>query len=114
MAGTITLTVTGASNTPGPIAVTLTLIPNGTSTNPFGVVDTPADNTTGVTGAIPFTGWALDDVEVTRVMICRAAFGTEVAQGIRTAGARRRSLSGLRCSSTERDPTCRRRIRRLP
>ena len=78
-AGTITLTVTGASNTPGPIAVTLTLIPNGTSTSPFGVVDTPADNTTGVTGALPLTGWALDDVEVTRVMICRAAFGSEVA-----------------------------------
>ncbi len=28
---------------------------------------------------MPFTGWALDDVEVTRVMVCRAAFGTEVA-----------------------------------
>ena len=28
---------------------------------------------------MPFTGWALDDVEVTRVMICRAAFGAEVA-----------------------------------
>ena len=47
--------------------------------NPFGVVDTPLNNTTGVTGAIPFTGWALDDVEVTRVMICRAAFGGEIA-----------------------------------
>ncbi len=79
VAGTISLTVTGASNTPGPIAVTLNLIPNGTSTSPFGAVDTPADNTTGVTGAIPFTGWALDDVEVTRVTICRAAFGTEMA-----------------------------------
>ena len=32
-----------------------------------------------MTGAVPFTGWALDDVEVTRVMICRAAFGAEVA-----------------------------------
>ena len=42
VAGTISLTVTGASNTAGPIAVTLTLIPNGTSTSPFGVVDTPA------------------------------------------------------------------------
>ena len=29
----------------------------------------------GVTGAVPFTGWALDDVELARVMICRAAVG---------------------------------------
>ena len=77
--GAITLTLTGASNTAGPIAVTLILIPNGTSAGPFGFVDTPLDNTTGVTGAIPFTGWALDDVEVTRVMVCRAAVGPEVA-----------------------------------
>ena len=42
-------------------------------------MDTPLDNATGVTGSIPFTGWALDDVEVTRVSICRDAFGAEVA-----------------------------------
>ena len=63
VAGAITLTVTGASNAPGPIAVTLDLILNGLSTTPIGAVDTPLENTTGVTGAIPFTGWALDDVE---------------------------------------------------
>jgi hypothetical protein len=77
--GAIALTQTGASNTPGPIAVSLNLVPNGTSASPFGFVDTPLDNVTGVTGAIPFTGWALDDIEVTRVMICRAALGGEVA-----------------------------------
>ena len=77
--GAITLTPTGASSTPGPIAVAFSLVPNGTSAGPFGFVDTPLDGTTGVTGAIPFTGWALDDIEVTRVMICRAAFGAEVA-----------------------------------
>ena len=79
LTGAITLTLTGASNTVGPIAVSLNLASNATSTGPFGFVDTPLDNTTGVTGAIPVTGWALDDVEVTRVMICRAAFGAEVA-----------------------------------
>ena len=77
--GAITLTLMGASNTVGPITVSLTLIPNGTTARPFGFVDTPLDNTTGATGAIPFTGWALDDVEVSRVMVCRAAFGGEVA-----------------------------------
>ena len=79
VAGAITLTVTGASNAPGPVAVSLDLILNGLSAPPFGAVDTPLESATGVTGAIPFTGWALDDVEVTRVMVCRAAAGTEVA-----------------------------------
>jgi Tol biopolymer transport system component len=77
--GTIFISSPNAANTLPPIAVTLTLVPNGTSTLPFGTVDTPGDHRTGVTGAIPFTGWALDDVEVTRVSICRAAFGSEVA-----------------------------------
>jgi Tol biopolymer transport system component len=77
--GSISISLTGASNTLPPIAVTLTLTPNGTTVGPFGTVDTPADNRTGVTGAIPFTGWALDDIEVTRVSLCRDAFGAEVA-----------------------------------
>jgi hypothetical protein len=78
VAATLTLTFVGSSNSAGPIAVTLTLFPNGTSATPVGTVDTPANMTTGVTGAIPFTGWALDDVEVLRVMICRAAVGAEM------------------------------------
>jgi hypothetical protein len=65
-------------NSLGPITVKLNLV-SGISQGPIGVVDTPVDHSTGVTGAVPFTGWALDDVEVTRVMICRAAFGPEVA-----------------------------------
>jgi Tol biopolymer transport system component len=73
--GTIAFSIAGVP----PVTVTLTLVPNGTSTSPFGVVDTPTDNRTGVTGALPLTGWALDDLEVSRVSICRAAFGTEVA-----------------------------------
>ena len=32
-----------------------------------------------MTGAIPFTGWALDDLEVTQVSVCRAAFGSGTA-----------------------------------
>ena len=79
VAAAITLSFVGASNSAGPINVTLTLFLNGTSASPFGNVDTPTDNRTGVTGAVPFTGWTLDDIEVTRVMICRAAFGAEVA-----------------------------------
>ena len=77
--GSIAFAFTGAGNSPGPTTVTLNLIPDGSSAAPFGNVDTPTDNSTGVTGAIPFTGWLLDDLEVTRVMICRSAFGAEVA-----------------------------------
>jgi hypothetical protein len=46
---------------------------------PFGVVDTPADNVSGVTGSLPVTGWALDDVSVTRVRIFRDAVTGEPA-----------------------------------
>ncbi len=75
----VTFTFTGASNNPGPITVALNLRLNGQSTLSIGVVDTPLNNRTGVTGAVPFTGWAVDDVGVTRVMVCRSAFGGEVA-----------------------------------
>jgi Tol biopolymer transport system component len=77
--GTIFVSLTGAANTIAPLDVTLTLVGTGTSLGPFGTVDTPTDFRTGVTGAVPFTGWALDDVEVVRVSICRDAFGAETA-----------------------------------
>jgi hypothetical protein len=41
------------------------------ATPPFGFVDTPADGTTGVSGSLNVSGWALDDVGVTRVRIYR-------------------------------------------
>ena len=41
------------------------------SAAPIGFVDTPADNITGVSGALALGGWALDDVGVSRVMIFR-------------------------------------------
>jgi Tol biopolymer transport system component len=77
--GTISFTIGGGTITVPPITVSLTLVPQGTSSAPFGTVDTPTDHRVGVTGALPFTGWALDDLEVTRVSVCRDAFGAEVA-----------------------------------
>ena len=73
----VSLTFSGAANSPGPIAIKLNML-SGT-TAPIGFVDTPIDRATGITGAVPFTGWAIDDVELTRVMICRGAVGAEVA-----------------------------------
>ncbi len=68
---TITLTLAGAGNSTGPIAVRLTTMANGTSAVPTGAFDTPLPNATGVAGSIPVTGWALDDVEVRTLRILR-------------------------------------------
>ena len=43
----------------------------GSGTVPFGDFATPIDGTTGITGAIPVTGWVLDDIETTKVEIWR-------------------------------------------
>ena len=81
--GTVALAFTGAANTSaGPITVALTTIPNGTSTAPNGVLDTPADNSIGVTGSIAVTGWVIDDVEVLRVRILRDPVAGEGAAQI--------------------------------
>jgi len=49
---------------------------------PFGSFDTPADNTTGVAGAIPVTGWALDNVQVSKVDVWREPVGSEPPAGL--------------------------------
>ena len=75
-AGTITLTFTGAGNSAGPVGVTLNTI--AAPAAPFRSFDTPADGSTGLSGSIAVTGWALDDVQVTSVGICRDAVAPEV------------------------------------
>jgi hypothetical protein len=77
--GAISLAFSGASTPPAPLAVRLAVMPNGTSLPAFGVVDTPVAGLQGAAGSIPFTGWALDDVEVDRVAICRLAVAGETA-----------------------------------
>ena len=79
VSGSVTFALTGAGNTAGPIGVTLVTMPTGTSVNPVGVIDTPVNNTTGVTGAIPVTGWAVDDVDVANLFVCRAPVAGEGA-----------------------------------
>jgi hypothetical protein len=77
--GLITITLSGAGNTVGPINVTLNSIPLGTSAPPTGAFDTPTNGSTGLAGSVPVTGWAIDDVQVTRVTICRDAVSPETA-----------------------------------
>ena len=77
VSGAVQLTFTGAGTLAGPITVTLKTVQNGLTAPPLGFVDTPADMVTGVTGAIAMTGWALDDVEIDRVAICRLPVPSE-------------------------------------
>ncbi len=78
LTGAVTFALTGSGNASASTTVILSTYPAGTSAPPAGVVDTPLDNASGVVGAIPFTGWAIDDVEVARVTLCRDAVAAEV------------------------------------
>jgi len=75
--GTITISAAGATNSPQTIAVNLTVKAAGTSAVPFGDFATPLDGTTGITGAIPVTGWVLDDVETASVQVKRAPHSSD-------------------------------------
>src|SRR6185503_7214011 len=77
--GTVTLVFSGAGNTTGPISATLSTIVSTASAAPQGSFDTPVDGSTGVTGSVAVTGWAVDDVEVARVRILRDPVAGEPA-----------------------------------
>ncbi len=66
--GIITVNDPAASNSPRTIPVTLKIYSNESTTIPFGELSTPASGST-VSGSIPVTGWALDDIEVKKVEI---------------------------------------------
>lgn len=82
--GTIMISDANAANSPQTVEVTLTVYRAGRTSAPFGAFSTPIDGGT-VSGGIPVTGWALDDIGVQRVrifseegknlvFICNAAF----------------------------------------
>jgi len=73
--GAITVTAADAPGSPSRIQVNVVNVPLAA---PFGSFDTPVDNVSGVVGAIPVTGWALDNIEVTRVDIFRDPVTGEV------------------------------------
>lgn len=75
--GTVTITANGAQANPTvTVRVSTT---NNTSNPPFGNFDTPVNLTTGMSGAIAVTGWALDDVAVSKVQVFRDAVSPEAA-----------------------------------
>ncbi len=66
--GTITVSAPAAANSPQ--TVTVKLVVYSTTTGPDGRVDTPVNGST-VSGSIPVTGWAVDDIGFKEVMIYR-------------------------------------------
>ena len=72
--GIVTVTAAGAGSSPQQIQVN---VASATPGSPFGSFDTPVNNATGIAGAIPVTGWALDNIEVTSVGIYREPIGSE-------------------------------------
>ncbi len=75
--GTITVTSAGSPGSPQQIQVNVASV---TPAAPYGSFDTPVNNTTGIAGAIPVTGWALDNIEVENVGIWRNPVAGEGAQ----------------------------------
>jgi fibronectin type III domain protein len=71
---TVTVTVNGTVLTTN---VRTRVYNAGSTTVATGFFDTPANNATGVVGAIPVTGWALDDIGVARVDVYRDGVGAE-------------------------------------
>jgi len=75
---TATITITAPGHT-ATVPVTLVIdAANGVSAHPFGQVDTPGQDATGVTGAFSLSGWVLDDVGVTMVKVYRDCLPSEI------------------------------------
>ena len=72
----------------------LTVKASGLTSAPTGVFETPSNNTTGASGAIPVTGWATDDIDLARIQIFRDPVPGEgpseifIGDAIRVKGAR--------------------------
>jgi hypothetical protein len=68
--GTVSITDANADNSPASVDIFLEVLEKAQEMSPFGSFDSPLDGSV-VTGSIPVTGWALDDVEVSNVKIFR-------------------------------------------
>jgi hypothetical protein len=64
------VTLTSCTNPANSRAISVAVTAFGSTSAPIGAIDTPADGTVAA-GSVAVTGWAADDLEVTRVAICR-------------------------------------------
>ncbi|MEO7272124.1 MAG: hypothetical protein ABIX28_02385 [Vicinamibacterales bacterium] len=74
--GSVRIISSGAINSPQGVQTTVRMGP--TSAPPSGSVDTPA-NGAFVSGSVAVTGWAIDDIGIARVTICRDPVSGEAA-----------------------------------
>jgi len=72
--------VVTAGSAPQTVTIDLAVYPAGGTGAPFGSFDTPTDGGTA-SGAIPVTGWALDDIGITSVKVYRDPVAGEPAPG---------------------------------
>jgi subtilisin family serine protease len=73
-----TITVTSAAlSVPATIVVHVKTYAPGTTVGPVGLMETPATYGAAQSGAIAVTGWAVDDIGVSRVQIYRDAVATD-------------------------------------
>jgi subtilisin family serine protease len=83
--GSINITSPDASNSPQTVTVNLTVINSGQDQPPFGIFATPISGSS-MSGSIPVTGWALDDVGIQQVQIFNGS--TYIGEAFFVAGAR--------------------------
>ena len=97
MDATVTVSSSEASTSPQVVTVRMKQMAAGSSVAPSGVFDTPTNGAVNVAGAIPVTGWAIDDVYVERVEIWRDGVNGEpvaasgkvfIGNGVFVAGSR--------------------------
>ena len=79
LSGTVTIPAPGVPNSPLDVPVRFHAYAGTLA--PEGVVDTPADNAQNVVGSLAITGWAVDDVGVSRVSIWRDPLPGEPTSG---------------------------------
>ena len=64
------------------LVAALTVKASGATSAPIGVFETPLNNTPNASGAIPVTGWAIDDIDLARIQIFRDPVAGEGAAEI--------------------------------
>jgi len=81
-----TVSISATSGIAFSVPVTLNIQPVGTSAEAFGQVDAPAQNATGLVGAIGVSGWALDDIGLATVEVYRNCLPFENPAGCNSFG----------------------------
>jgi hypothetical protein len=72
-----TVTISAPNAVKATLTVDVTMTRRATSAAPFGTFDTPGNNAVKIAGSIAVTGWAMDDIYVSKVQIWRDPIGSE-------------------------------------